>query len=305
MYRAILAGSVGLTSSLVALNHYNGSAKKKEPLQLPSYPAVPTRREQIERLKSEKFDVLVIGGGATGAGCVLDAQTRGLSSALVEQGDFSSGTSSRSTKLIHGGIRYLQNAILKLDKEQWDLVCEALAERKNMLDSAPHLSAALPIMIPVYSWWKLPYYYAGTLLYDLISGSARLKWSRPITKATALEEFPMLKEKDLKGAIVYYDGQQNDARMNVMLVISAARNGAATSNYVEVTGIKHDGDGKVAGATCRDSISGEEFTINAKSVINATGPFTDSIRQMDNGNAETICSPSSGVHIVLPGIYLN
>lgn len=268
-----------------------------------SFPPVPSRSEQLNSLREREFDVLVIGGGATGAGCVLDAQTRGLNAALVERGDFSSGTSSRSTKLIHGGIRYLQNAIFNLDKEQWYLVKEALAERKSLLDSAPHLSAALPIMIPVYTWWKLPYFYAGTLIYDMVSGKGRLKWSRVISKGTALEEFPMLKDDKLKGAIVYYDGQQNDARMNIMLILSAARAGAVVSNYCKVAGLIYSEDGKVAGAECENTLTGERFKVKAKSVINATGPFTDSIRQMDNPETEKICAPSTGVHIVLPGYF--
>ncbi|XP_019472817.1 glycerol-3-phosphate dehydrogenase, mitochondrial-like isoform X2 [Meleagris gallopavo] len=166
----------------------------------------PTREEQISTLKSTpEFDVLIIGGGATGCGCALDAVTRGLKTALLERDDFSSGTSSRSTKLIHGGVRYLQKAIMKLDFEQYKMVKEALQERANLLEIAPHLSAPLPIMLPVYKWWQLPYYWIGIKLYDLVAGSQCLKRSYVLSKSRALEHFPMLRKDKLVGAIVYYD----------------------------------------------------------------------------------------------------
>ncbi|XP_017591560.1 PREDICTED: glycerol-3-phosphate dehydrogenase, mitochondrial-like [Corvus brachyrhynchos] len=168
---------------------------------------LPTREQQILALQtSGEFDVLVIGGGATGCGCALDAATRGLKTALLERDDFSSGTSSRSTKLIHGGVRYLQKAIMKLDFEQYRMVKEALEERARLLQSAPHLSAPLPIMLPIYKWWQLPYYWVGIKLYDLVAGSQCLKSSYVLTKSRALELFPMLRKDKLVGAIVYYDG---------------------------------------------------------------------------------------------------
>ncbi|KAM6421113.1 glycerol-3-phosphate dehydrogenase, mitochondrial isoform 2-T2 [Rhynochetos jubatus] len=214
----------------------------------------PTREEQILALQTTgEFDVLVIGGGATGCGCALDAVTRGLKTALLERDDFSSGTSSRSTKLIHGGVRYLQKAIMKLDLEQYRMVKEALEERANLLEIAPHLSAPLPIMLPVYKWWQLPYYWFGIKLYDIVAGSQCLKSSYVLSKARALELFPMLRKDKLVGAIVYYDGQ--------------------------------------------------EFDVKAKCVINATGPFTDSVRKMDDQEVPNICQPSAGVHIVMPGYY--
>ncbi|XP_035744545.1 glycerol-3-phosphate dehydrogenase, mitochondrial-like isoform X1 [Egretta garzetta] len=166
----------------------------------------PTREQQILALQTTgEFDVLVIGGGATGCGCALDAVTRGLKTALLERDDFSSGTSSRSTKLIHGGVRYLQKAIMKLDFEQYKMVKEALEERANLLEIAPHLSAPLPIMLPVYKWWQLPYYWFGIKLYDLVAGSQCLKSSYVLSKSRALELFPMLRKDELVGAIVYYD----------------------------------------------------------------------------------------------------
>ncbi|ROL41773.1 Glycerol-3-phosphate dehydrogenase, mitochondrial [Anabarilius grahami] len=332
-------------------------------LKVPFKDAIPTRAEQLSALQNtEEFDVLVVGGGATGSGCALDAVTRNLKTALVERSDFSSGTSSRSTKLIHGGVRYLQKAIMKLDYEQYMMVKEALHERANLLDIAPHLSAPLPIMLPVYKWWQLPYYWAGIKMYDLVAGSHCLKSSYVLSKSKALELFPMLKKDKLVGAIVYYDaisassfvsvtflhnlwktatgccgqtrcarvsvgpsapcaargchqaklpyvpGQHNDARMNLAIALTAARHGAAIANYTEVVHLlkKLDpktGQEKVCGARCRDMTTGQEFDVRAKCVINATGPFTDSLRKMDNQKTANICQPSAGVHIVIPGYY--
>jgi len=264
---------------------------------------LPTRAAQLASLRSEHFDVLVIGGGATGSGCALDAATRGLKTAMVELDDFSSGTSSRSTKLIHGGVRYLQKAIMGLDYEQYKMVKEALHERANLLEIAPHLSFPLPIMLPVYRWWQLPYFWAGIKAYDLVSGADCLEPSYVLTKGRALEQFPMLKKNELCGAIVYYDGMHNDARMNISIAISAARLGATIANHTKVLSLAKDGEGKVCGARCRDELTGEEFEVKAKSVINATGPFTDSIRKMDDGQTRDIVCPSAGIHIMLPDYY--
>nr|XP_023477732.1 glycerol-3-phosphate dehydrogenase, mitochondrial isoform X1 [Equus caballus] len=269
----------------------------------------PSREAQLLTLQNtSEFDILVIGGGATGCGCALDAVTRGLKTALVERDDFSSGTSSRSTKLIHGGVRYLQKAIMKLDIEQYRMVKEALHERANLLEIAPHLSAPLPIMLPIYKWWQLPYYWIGIKLYDLVAGSNCLKSSYVLSKSRALEHFPMLQKDKLVGAIVYYDGQHNDARMNLAIALTAARYGAATANYMEVVSLlkKTDpqtGKERVSGARCKDVLTGQEFDVRAKCVINATGPFTDTVRKMDDKNATAICQPSAGVHIVMPGYY--
>ncbi|XP_077176120.1 glycerol-3-phosphate dehydrogenase, mitochondrial isoform X1 [Paroedura picta] len=276
-------------------------------LQMQSH--LPTRDSQLQALQNtSEFDILIIGGGATGCGCALDAVTRGLKTALVERDDFSSGTSSRSTKLIHGGVRYLQTAIMKLDFEQYRMVNEALRERANLLEIAPHLSAPLPIMLPVYRWWQLPYYWVGIKLYDLVAGSQCLKSSYVLSKSKALELFPMLKKDKLVGAIVYYDGQHNDARMNLAIALTAARYGAATANYTEVVRLLKKTDpesGKVlvCGARCRDVLTGQEFDVKAKCVINATGPFTDSVRKMDEQEVANICQPSAGIHIVMPGYY--
>lgn len=317
-YVRILGGTAAVSCSLYAYYRFrdNGrqnpllsvSAAEPAVVQRPNNP-LPSRSVQIDSLKNTpEFDVLVIGGGATGCGVALDSVTRGLSTALVEMDDFSSGTSSRSTKLIHGGVRYLQKAIMKLDIEQYRLVKEALHERANLLAIAPHLSAPLPIMLPVYRWWQLPYFWAGLKMYDLVSGRQLLKSSYVVGKQRALELFPMLKKEKLCGAIIYYDGQHNDARMNLAIGLTAVRHGASAANHVEVLSLlkqKVEGaeEERVCGAHVRDLISGEEFDIKAKCVVNATGPFTDAIRKMDEPAEKNICQPSAGVHIVLPEYY--
>lgn len=187
------------------------------------------------------------------------------------------------------------------------MVKEALAERANMLHSAPHLTRPLPIMLPVYQWWQVPYYWFGIKCYDLVAGDANVKSSYYLSKRDALELFPMLKGDKLCGAIVYYDGQQDDARMNLAIALTAARQGATVVNHVEVVKLlkKTDsrGDEKLCGATVKDTITGKVWDVKAKCIINATGPFTDHIRKMDDPTIKTICCPSSGVHIVLPGYY--
>ncbi|KAI8087016.1 FAD dependent oxidoreductase-domain-containing protein [Gilbertella persicaria] len=266
----------------------------------------PSREEMIAKLKNSEqdpYDLLVVGGGATGAGVSVDAATRGLKVALVERDDFASGTSSRSTKLVHGGVRYLQKAIMELDYEQYKLVVEALHERKIFLDIAPHLSDQLPIMLPVYKWWQIPYYWVGCKMYDLFAGREALESSYFLTRSKALEAFPMLKNDELVGALVYYDGQHNDARMNVALAMTAACYGATVANHCEVTQLTKDEQGIINGAHVKDTLTGEEWTVKAKGVINATGPFTDGLRKMDDAQTMEIVAPSAGVHIILPNYY--
>ncbi|KAF9919003.1 mitochondrial glycerol-3-phosphate dehydrogenase [Linnemannia zychae] len=252
---------------------------------------------------SNEFDLLIIGGGATGAGCALDAATRGLKVAMVERDDFSSGTSSRSTKLVHGGVRYLEKAVRELDYEQYKLVKEALNERANFLKIAPYLSYQLPIMLPIYKWWQVPYYWAGSKAYDLLAGHQGMESSYFLSRGKALEAFPMLKNEKLVGAMVYYDGQHNDSRMNVALGLTAVQYGAVIANHVEVIELLKDKNKHLCGARVRDSMTGKEFNIKAKGIINATGPFTDGIRKLDDPTIQSIVSPSAGVHIILPNYY--
>ncbi|KAB8542133.1 hypothetical protein FH972_025596 [Carpinus fangiana] len=302
----------------------------------PDFPRIKTRAEQITDLRrsagvnetaassgffsknssapvtseaDEPYDLLIIGGGATGAGVALDAVTRGLRVAVVERDDFSSGTSSKSTKLVHGGVRYLEKAFWELDYNQYALVKEALRERRYFLDTAPHLSSWLPIMIPVDKWYKAPYFWAGTKAYDILAGSENIESSYFLTRSKALEAFPMLKKDNLFGALVYYDGAHNDSRMNVSIAMTAVLYGATVLNHAEVTGLTKGPDGKLNGATIKDLVpdrdgkTASEFKIRAKGVINATGPFTDSIRKLDDQTVQEIVAPSSGVHIILPGYF--
>ncbi|KAK4610326.1 Glycerol-3-phosphate dehydrogenase, mitochondrial [Fulvia fulva] len=303
----------------------------------PSFPRVKSRAEHIADLKASagavfaqakekvkdalgveqatnsdggnEYDLLIIGGGATGAGIALDAASRGLKVACVERDDFASGTSSKSTKLVHGGVRYLEKAVFELDYNQYKLVKEALRERRYFLDTAPHLSQWLPIMIPVNKWWQAPYFWAGTKAYDFLAGSENIESSYFLTRSKALDAFPMLKKDGLWGALVYYDGAHNDSRMNASLAVTAALYGATMINHMEVTGLEKDANGRLCGATVKDLVpekdgkTGESFNIKAKGIINATGPFTDSIRKLDDQKVPEIVAPSSGVHVILPGYY--
>lgn len=256
------------------------------------------RHRQIDRLRSESFDVLVIGGGATGAGAALDAATRGLRVGLVERSDFAAGTSSRSTKLLHGGVRYLEQAVKRIDLGQYHLVREALAERATLLRIAPHLTRRLAILTPVSRWWEALYYLAGLTLYDILAGRARIGRSRFARRAELARRCPMIRSDDLRGAVEYSDGQFDDARMNIAIIRTAFEHGAAVANRIEVVGVrKHDE--RISGATVRDRLSNETFDINATVVINATGPYVDHIRRLDYPDAPPLLTVSSGVHIVL------
>ncbi|CAK9872889.1 unnamed protein product [Sphagnum jensenii] len=274
---------------------------------------VPNRNTQEAALRGSSevspFDVLVIGGGATGCGVALDAATRGLRVGLVERDDYSAGTSSRSTKLVHGGVRYLEKAFWQFDYGQLKLVFHALEERARILHNAPHLCNALPTMTPCYEWWEIPYYWAGLKLYDLVAGSRMLHMSRYFSRKESMEAFPTLAQqnalhKTLKGTVVYYDGQMNDSRLNVAIACTAALAGAVVLNHAEAVSLKKDEvTGNVTGARICNKLTGKEFDVHAKVVINAAGPFCDEVRKMADKNAPQIISPSSGVHVVLPDYY--
>lgn len=258
-----------------------------------------TRNERLRTLRvNGPFDVLVIGGGATGCGIALDAATRGLKTALVERADFAEGSSSRSTKLAHGGVRYLELAIRKLDRVQFNLVKDGLRERANLLQNARHLARAIPLVTPLYRWIDVPYIFVGLKLYDLLAGRRGLGPSRLIGRGEALKRFPMLKAEALKAGVVYYDGQFNDARMALTLAMTAQSHGACVVNHTEATSLIKE-DGRIRGAVVRDSISGDEFEVRAECVINAAGPFGDEIRRMDDAEVRPILKTSSGIHIVL------
>lgn len=236
------------------------------------------------------FDVLVIGGGATGLGVAVDAATRGYRTALVEAGDFAQATSSRATKLVHGGVRYLQSG-------QIPLVREALEERSILLRAAPHLVRRQAFVVPVYRRWELPYYGAGLLLYNLLAGRASLGPTRVMGAAVA-DRVPGLARTGLKGGVVYYDAQFNDARLALALARTALDHGATAMNYVRCERLIHEG-GRVRGAVVRDAESGATATVRASVVINATGIFSDELRKMDDPKAAPMLALSRGTHIVV------
>ncbi|KAG5440541.1 hypothetical protein PCK2_000366 [Pneumocystis canis] len=297
----IFGGTVLITLSVYYLKkeNINSNSLKLDAPDMTVSPKIILRKEQIKKLKAHsqndgtEYDLLIIGGGATGAGCALDAASRKLKVALVEKYDFSSGTSSKSTKLIHGGIRYLEKAVMKLDYDQYALVNEALRERATFFRIAPHL----------FRWWQIPYFWVGVKAYDYLAGKENLKSSYFLTKKKALDLFPMLKNNDLIGALVYHDGLQNDSRTNVNLILTSVLYGADVANYVEVFEFKKDENGKLCGAVVKDCLNGDVWTIAAKGIINATGPFTDILRSLDSPLSSEMMSLSSGVHIVLPGYY--
>ncbi|SPO07187.1 related to glycerol-3-phosphate dehydrogenase precursor [Cephalotrichum gorgonifer] len=328
-YQRILRPALGVTGAVaVGTYAYSKTSSPKTPILpvaelkrdssnriiTPSFPEVKSRTEQLAELRGngaasaesgEQYDLLIIGGGATGTGIALDAVTRGLKVALVERDDFSAGTSSKSTKLVHGGVRYLEKAVWNLDYAQLQLVMEALSERKTFLTIAPHLSRSQPILLPLSHWWQAPYMWIGTKMYDMLAGSQNLESSYYMSKAESLKRCPLLRQEGLVGSLAYYDGQHNDSRMNVGLAMTASLYGATVLNHVEITGLEKGADGKIRGARARDLLSPDaqgssEFTISAKGVINATGPFADAIEQMDNPSKKPIVAPASGVHIVLP-----
>jgi glycerol-3-phosphate dehydrogenase len=257
------------------------------------------RHQHLQKLKDgDTFDLLVIGGGATGCGVALDAATRGLKVALIEKNDFSEGTSSRSTKLVHGGVRYLEMAVKKLDRVQYNLVKDGLRERGILLKNAQHLSNRLPLITPLYKWLDVPYVFSGLKLYDLLSGKQNIGHRRLLSRKEAIRRFPRLKAEGLKAGVLYYDGQFHDSRMALSLALTAEQHGATIANHVAVSGLCKEG-GEIVGAELTDSLTGESWQLKAKGVINATGPFVDQVRMMDNPAAPKILSASTGIHIVL------
>ena len=262
----------------------------------------PIDRNQLLRAAEDRFDLLVIGGGATGAGVALEAASRGLKTLLVEKHDFSAQTSSRSTKLVHGGVRYLEAAIKRLDRVQWNLVKDALHERAVFFRIAPHLAWKIELLTPLYRAIEIPYFLAGLKLYEALAGRERIGRAYFLPPAEAKARFPQIKEEGLKGAVVYADGQFDDARMNLALVLTTLEEGAVALNHVAVVGFIKEG-GRVVGAELVDQLTGGRFAVRARMLVNATGPFVDQIRRLDDPEAEPMLVTSSGVHLVLPGRY--
>ncbi len=250
------------------------------------------RTDMLAQLEEKiVWDIIIIGGGATGLGAAVDAATRGYKTLLVEAHDFGKGTSSRSTKLVHGGVRYLEQGNLKLVKE-------ALQERGWLLKNAPHITHTMPFVIPAYGIAQKIYYGTGLKVYDFLSGKLSLGNTKLLNKAETLQKLPTVNPEKLKGGIVYYDGQFDDARLAIDLAATAVQHGATLINYIKVNDLLKTRT-KISGIAATDIISGKTYQLQAKAVINATGVFTDSIMQMDEKGTPKIVAPSQGIHIVV------
>jgi glycerol-3-phosphate dehydrogenase len=252
----------------------------------------------LDRVRAgETWDLVVIGGGATGLGAAVDASARGYRTLLLEAHDFAKGTSSRSTKLVHGGVRYLAQGHLQL-------VREALREREHLQRNAPHLVHDLSFLVPAYSWWAKPYYGLGLRLYDWLAGSQNLGASRAVSRAEALRQVPTLEPSGLRGGIVYQDGQFDDARLAIALLRTLTDDlGGTALNYAPVTGFRKSA-GKIEGVEARDLETGATFSIAARGVINATGVFADDVRRLDAPGASPMIATSQGAHLVLDRAFL-
>lgn len=272
-----------------------------EPMTFESPPLPTQRADLIERLKaSNTYDIAIIGGGATGLGVALDAAARGFSVVLVESHDFAKGTSSRATKLVHGGVRYLAQGNISL-------VREALHERTRLLANAPHLAQPLPFVMPSYKFWEAPFYGVGLKMYDALAGKAGLGATEFLNPAETLQLQPTARQNGLKGGVKYWDGQFDDARLALALARSAARAGALLVNYCAATGLVH-ADGKLQGLQVFDSESGQTLTIKSRCVVNAAGVWVDQLRMLDGQaigrEAKPMVAPSQGVHIVVDRSFL-
>jgi len=265
------------------------------------YTCVPMhfqRNTAIAHLASEAetFDIVIIGGGASGLGAAVDAAARGYRVALIEQNDFAKGTSSRSTKLVHGGVRYLRQGNISL-------VLEALKERGLLFHNAPHLVRNLAFVIPNYSWWEGPFYGIGMKVYDRMAGKLGMGVSRHLSKEETVELIPTIEQEHLSGGVIYHDGQFDDARLALNLAQTAAESGAVIANYVKAVGLIKENQ-VIAGVEAEDVETGRQFTLRAKCVVNATGVFADSIRRQDDENAAAMVAASQGIHLVLPREFL-
>lgn len=257
------------------------------------------RAAMIERIRHRTgpWDMVVIGGGATGVGVAIDAASRGYEVALIEQRDFGQGTSSRSTKLVHGGVRYLEQGDISL-------VMEALKERGLLRQNAPHLVKDMAFLVPNYDWWEMPFYGVGLKLYDMLAGKYGFGASRVLSREETLARLPSLSPEGLRGGVIYYDGQFDDARLLIHMALTAAEQGAVLANYVRATGFTKDPAGYVTGVEAEDAETGERLMLEAKVVINATGPWTDAVRRMADAGARPMIATSQGAHLVFHGSFL-
>lgn len=267
----------------------------------PNTPQPTVRAQFLARLaEPRQYDLAVIGGGATGLGVALDAAARGFSVVLVESHDFAKGTSSRATKLVHGGVRYLAQGNISL-------VREALHERTTLLGNAPHLAQPLPFVMPSYHLWETPFYGVGLKAYDLLAGRAGLGATEFLGREGTLRLLPTVRREGLRGGVKYWDGQFDDARLALALARTAALRGALLVNYCPARELIHE-DGKVAGLHCEDVETGTRYTVRARCVVNATGVWVDGLLRQDaealGRPAKPIVAPSQGVHIVVDREFL-
>jgi glycerol-3-phosphate dehydrogenase len=254
----------------------------------------------LARLNQRKqaWDLVVIGGGATGVGIAVDAASRGYEVLLLEQHDFGKGTSSRSTKLVHGGVRYLEQGNIAL-------VMEALKERGLLRQNAPHLVSNLAFVVPNYDWWEAPFYGLGLKIYNALAGKYGFGTSEILSREETLARLPTIKTDGLRGGVVYYDGQFDDARLLINLAETAVDQGATLANYVRVVALTKGDDGFIDGVVAADQETGQEWTIAARAVVNATGPFSDSVRRLADPAAQPLMSPSQGIHLVFHHSFLS
>ena len=251
----------------------------------------------INNLEETPWDILIIGGGATGMGAAIDAASRGYKTLLVEKEDYGKGTSSKSTKLIHGGVRYLQQGNVSL-------VLEALKERALLKNNAPHIVHDLKFVVPTYDWWESPFYGIGLKMYDWLAGKEGFGDSELLSKEETIRFLPTVEQKGLRGGVIYHDGQFDDTRLLINMMQTAKEQGATILNYYEFLNFTKTKEGIIDGGIIKDAINNKQYSIKAKAVVNATGVFSDSIRQMDNNTASKIMTSSQGVHIVLDKSFL-
>jgi glycerol-3-phosphate dehydrogenase len=258
------------------------------------------REQELKDIAGKSFDVCVIGGGATGAGCALDAQLRGLRTVMLDAGDFAGATSSSATKIIHGGVRYLEEAIKDVDPKEYHVVVRALHERVRMLHNAPHLTRQLEFLVPSFNWLNVAYLDIGLKIYDWLAGSARISPSKYLSREETIERMPNVKREGLVGSVEYADGQFDDSRYNLALVQTFTGSGGNPLNYARVTEFGRDSAGHLSSAVVKDQLSGQQFTVAAKIFVNATGPFTDAIRTLATSSVPRRMRLSKGAHILFP-----
>src|SRR5215470_13964986 len=266
--------------------------------------AVKGRAEEFKNIAGEQFDLCVIGGGATGSACALDAQLRGIRTVLLEAGDFAGATSSAATKVIHGGVRYLEEAIKELDLQEYHVLVRALHERVRMLENAPHLTRKLEFLVPSYHWIDVAYLDIGLKIYDWLAGPGRISASKFLSREETLERMPGLNADGLLGSVAYSDGQFDDARYNIALVETFTRAGGNALNHAKVADLIRDPNGRISGVVVEDQLTKATFTVRADTTVNATGPLADSIRQLATSTSQKRMRPSKGSHILLPqGVF--